>query len=188
MRILDLKYRDHINYFHLVGLRIFLNVRTNSLKKQKQTKMTFKSILISITLILIAGFSVAAQNEPKELVKTFFDDYQDIGSSKALDNLYATNKWMDRATDAITNLKSQLEGLNVDYVGKFHGYELIVEKKLAESYVLLSYLAIFDRQPIRYTFQFYKPNDKWLIYSFKFDGSIDDEIEEAAKLYYLDLN
>jgi len=94
---------------------------------------------------------------------------------------------MERATDAITKIKSQLEGLNEDYVGKYYGYELIVEKKLGESYILLSYLVKFDRQPIRYTFQFYKPKDKWSIYSFQFDGSIDDEIEEAAKIYFLDL-
>ena len=95
---------------------------------------------------------------------------------------------MDRATDAITNLKNQLEGLNEDYVGKYYGHELIVEKKLAESYILLNYLVKFDRQPIRYTFLFYQPDDKWLIYSFQFDGGIDDEIVEVAKLYYLDLD
>lgn len=121
------------------------------------------------------------------MVDKFFIDYQNSGSSEAIDKLYSTNKWMDRATDAITKLKGQLEGLNEDFVGKYYGYELIVEKKLAESYILLSYLVKFDRQPVRYTFQFYKPKDNWLIYSFKFDGGIGDEIEEAAKLYFLDL-
>lgn len=129
---------------------------------------------------------VVAQNTPKEMATKFFVDYKSEGASKALDKLYSSNKWMERVTDGITNLKSQLEGLNEDYVGKYYGYELIGEKKLAESYVLLSYLVKFDRQPIRYTFQFYKPDETWVLYSFKFDANIDNEIEESAKLYYLD--
>jgi hypothetical protein len=146
-------------------------------------------IKITFTLILFVGIlNMEAQTNPKNIVDNFFVNYQKDGASIALDKLYYTNKWMERATDAITNLKSQLKGLNEDYVGKYYGYELIGEKKLAESYILLSYLVKFDRQPIRYTFQFYKPNDKWVIYSFKFDANIDDEIEESAKLYYLALD
>ncbi len=151
-------------------------------------KRNYKIKLILAFAVFSMTHSGIAQRSPKEIVDQFFTDYKTVGSSMALDNLYKTNKWMDRATDAITNLKSQLEGLNEDYVGEYYGYELIVEKKLSQSYILLSYLVKFDRQPIRYTFQFYKPNDKWSLYSFKYDGSIDAEIEEAAKLYYLDLN
>ena len=151
--------------------------------------MTLKNFLRSVTVFVLISISYSgmAQDGPNKLVEAFFEDYQKIGPSKALDNLYSTNKWMNRATDAISNLKNKLEGLNEDYVGKYYGYELMVEKKLAESYILQSYLVKFDRQPIRYTFQFYKPNDEWLIYSFQFDGNIDDEIEEAAKLYFQDL-
>jgi hypothetical protein len=146
--------------------------------------------LKSILIIAFVFFTYLgnAQTNPKELADVFFNDYLKNGASIALDNLYSTNKWMNRATDALTNLKSQLEGLNEDYVGKYYGYELIVEKHLAESYVLLSYLVKYDRQPIRFTFQFYKPNDRWIIYSFQFDGDIDAEIEEAGKLNYLNLN
>ncbi|MFT4848671.1 MAG: hypothetical protein ACI83B_001206, partial [Sediminicola sp.] len=32
-----------------------------------------------------------------------------------------------------------------------------------------------------------KPNDEWLTYSFQYDGNLDTEIEEAAKLYYLNM-
>jgi len=145
----------------------------------------------TVLLVFVSFLSmqlINAQKTPESFVIDFFETFEKEGSSKALDNLYATNEWMTRATDAITNLKSQLEGLNIDYVGKYYGYELIVKKELTDSYVLLSYLVRYDRQPIRFTFQFYKPNKEWLIYSFQYDGNIDEEIEEAAKLYYLDLN
>lgn len=128
------------------------------------------------------------QTNPKEIISNFFIKYEENGASKALDYLYANNNWMKRAKDDVANVKQRLEGLNEAYVGKFHGYELIVEKKLSDSFILMSYLVKFDRQPIRFTFQFYKPDQEWRTQSFKFDGNIDDEIEESAKVYFLELD
>ncbi|RAJ13023.1 hypothetical protein [Olleya aquimaris] len=141
-----------------------------------------------VTLILFS-FSLITfgQNKPEEIVTNFFNEYKNDGASKAIDNLYSTNKWMARATDAITKLKQQLSALNEDFVGQYYGYELIVEKKLSDSFILMSYLVKYDRQPIRFTFQFYKPENQWRIHSFKYDSNIDEEIEESAKAYYLDL-
>lgn len=149
--------------------------------------MTINLKSTSILIVALFFFNIMgnAQSTPIEIVETFFKDYVKSGSSIALDNLYSTNKWMTRSADAIVNLKSQMQGLNDDYVGKYYGYELIVEKRLTESFVLLSYLVKYDRQPLRFTFQFYKPNDTWMIFSFQYDGNMDEEIEEAAKLYYL---
>ncbi len=141
----------------------------------------------TILIFIIFSTTSFGQNQPKEIVSKFFTEYQNIGVSKALDNLYSNNKWMNRATDAITQLKKQLEALNEDYVGKYYGYELIIEKRLSDSFILMSYLVKFDRQPLRFTFQFYKPDNEWRTHSFKFDGNIDEEIEQSAKVYYLDL-
>ncbi len=147
-----------------------------------------KLVKLYIAIILFSiSFTGFGQSTPKEIVSNFFTEYQNDGASKALDDLYSNNIWMNRATDAITKLKQQLGTLNEDYVGKFYGYELIVEKKLSDSFILMSYLVKFDRQPIRFTFQFYKPDKEWRTHSFKYDGGIDEEIEESAKVYYLDL-
>ena len=151
-------------------------------------KENFNVKLIFVIVLVLICYDGKTQDSPKEIADIFFADYMKSGASIALDNLYSTNKWMDRATDAIANSKSQLEGMNEEYVGKYYGYELIVEKHLAESYVLLSYIVKYDRQPLRFTFQFYKPNDIWKIFSFQFDANIDEEIEEAAKLNYLNFN
>ncbi len=150
-----------------------------------KVNISIKTVLVFA--LIFNSYLGNAQTNPKEIVNIFFDEFKNKGASIAIDNLYATNKWMDRATDAITNLKSQLEGLNEDYVGKFFGYELILEKHLAESYVLLSYMVKYERQPIRFTFQFYKPSETWFLYSFQFDSNMDVEIEEAAKLNYNNL-
>jgi hypothetical protein len=141
-------------------------------------------LAICLTFTLIVG-SLNAQSSPKELSEKFFKTYEKKGSSEALDELYSTSPWIDKAQDAVLNLKNQIAGLNESYVGKYYGYELITEKKITSSFVLRSYLVKFDRQPIRYTFKFYKPNDTWIIYSFQYDGNLSTELEESAKLYLI---
>jgi hypothetical protein len=85
-------------------------------------------------------------------------------------------------------MKNEVNKYTVDYVGKYYGNELITKKQFSESFVLYSYVFKYDRQPIRFIFKFYKPNDKWMLYSMKIDRDLDDEIEQSAKLYYLNLD
>ncbi|MCK7591663.1 hypothetical protein M0G43_13830 [Subsaxibacter sp. CAU 1640] len=150
-----------------------------------KTTRLFKTF---ITLAFLSfSFMGFAQNTPKEIVSKFFNEYKTEGAAIALDNLYANNQWILQAEDAVTDLKQKISSLTEDYVGKFYGYELITEKKLSDSFILMSYLVKFDRQPIRFTFQFYKPYDQWRTHSFQYDGNIDDELEEAAKVPNLSL-
>jgi hypothetical protein len=72
-------------------------------------------------------------------------------------------------------------------MGKYYGNEIIITKKFSESFILYSYLVKYDRQPMRFIFKFYKPNDKWVLYSYALDDNLDNEIQEAAKLYNLNL-
>ena len=144
-----------------------------------------KQILIGI--LLLSSIVSYGQESPQDIIKNFFNVYNK-NSSKAIDELYATNPWSIRIKDGIENVKKEINSYTVDYVGKYYGYELITKKQFSESFVLYSYLVKYDRQPMRFIFKFYKPNDKWTLYSFKVDSSLDVEIEEAAKLYYLNLS
>jgi len=144
--------------------------------------------ILTSMIVLLLSLGLSAQETPEEMVTTFFATLKAENSDAALDQLYATNSWMSKNMESIQSLKEQMAGLTEDFVGTLHGHDLIIEKKLTERYRLLSYLARYDRQPIRFTFQFYRPDETWKIYSFKYDGSLDDELEEAAKMYYLDLD
>ncbi len=146
-----------------------------------------RKLSLILMLSLFFTFQIQAQKTPDSIIEDFFKTYEAEGASKALDDLYATNPWTYRIQDAINNVKNQLERFNEDLVGEYYGYEKLVTKQLGDSYILKSYFMKFDRQFLRLTFQFYKPNDEWRLYSFQFDDNFDDEIEEAAKLYYLDL-
>ncbi|MCA0363017.1 MAG: hypothetical protein LCH67_03180 [Bacteroidetes bacterium] len=140
-----------------------------------------------IVIMILASSNLFAQSSPQKLIDTFFATYEkDAG--KAVKELYATNKWTERIKDDIDKIIGTLNGFTESYMGKYYGHELITTKKFAESFVLYSYLVKYDRQPIRFIFKFYKPNDKWVLYSYSLDDSLDDEIQEAAKLYYLNLD
>ncbi|WP_323789039.1 hypothetical protein [Psychroserpens sp.] len=145
------------------------------------------NILICLLCFSITGL-VSAQDKPQDLVDNFFKNFETKGATFALDELYRGNTWISRNNDAVEKLKTQMEGLNENFVGKYYGKEVILEKKLSDSFVLISYLVKYDRQPLRFTFQFYRPDDTWRIQSFSYDGDLDDEIEEAAKLYRYRLN
>jgi len=41
----------------------------------------------------------------------------------------------------------------------------------------------YDKKPYRLTFLFYKPKENWKINNFRFDEFIEDEMEEALKIY-----
>ncbi|MGB7784580.1 MAG: hypothetical protein WBL27_00635 [Salinimicrobium sp.] len=140
-----------------------------------------------LVLFLSVSGNLLAQSGPENLIEDFFTTYKkDAG--QALRDIYATNAWTNRIKDDIDKMVGAVNGFTESSMGEYYGYELITTKKFSESFVLYSYLVKYDRQPIRFIFKFYKPDDKWKLYSFSFDDNVDDEIQEAAKLYYLNLN
>lgn len=138
----------------------------------------------ALTLFSLASFG---QTNPEELINTFFKTYSK-NPSKAVEDIYATNPWTSRIKDGIETMKQEVSKYTVDYVGTYYGYELITKKRFSESFILYSYIVKYDRQPMRFIFKLYKPNDKWTLFAFKIDSDLDDEIEQSAKLYYLDLD
>jgi len=140
-----------------------------------------------IPVLLFFSISSFAQANPDDLVKKFFDEYQ-TSPVQAINDIYLTNSWTLRAKDAVDQMKNEVNKYTVDYMGKYYGYVLITQKKLSDDFILYSYMIKYDRQPLRFTFKLYKPNDKWMLFSLKIDGNLDDEIEESAKLVYLNLD
>lgn len=161
----------------------------NIIKNIKNIK-TIKSTFISILFLLpisACGQSNPNQSTPNQLINNFFDTFPK-NSDKAIDDLYATNPWSVTIKDGIERIKNELNSYTVDSMGEYYGYELITRKEASKSFVLFSYIIKYDRQPVRFSFLFYKPDTIWGLYSFKIDGELSMEIEEASKLYFLNLD
>lgn len=140
--------------------------------------------VLTLSLLLIYFVSFSQTNEV--ITENFFKTYKQ-SPTKAYEALFINNKWMKDKKSAIETVKIKLEDLLKD-VGTYYGYELITEKNAGESYILKSYLIKYERQPLRFTFFLYKPNNEWTIQNFTYDTQIDDELSEAAKAYRLKYN
>jgi len=149
--------------------------------------MNRKIKLITLSMLVFLSASILkAQTTTEEITNEFFKIY--IKSpQKAVDYIFGTNKWMERNKDGVENVKTQLAGF-LGLVGDYYGYEKITEKSIGESYKLVSYMIKYERQPVRFTFIFYKPKDKWQVQNFQYDDSLGDELEEAGKVYRLKEN
>jgi len=150
--------------------------------------MNKKIKLLTLLILTVIWTNILkAQSTTEEITSEFFKTY-DKSPQKAVEYVFGTNKWMiDRNKDGIENVKSQLTNF-LGLVGDYYGYEKITEKSVGKSFRLISYMIKYDRQPIRFTFVFYKPKDKWQIQNFQFDDNLDDELQESGKVYRLKEN
>ncbi|REG86027.1 hypothetical protein [Winogradskyella sediminis] len=150
--------------------------------------MNRKIKLFTLLIVTVLSTNILkAQTTTEEITTEFFKTYEK-SPQKAVDYVFETNKWMiDRNKDRIENVKTQLTSF-LGLVGDYYGYEKVTEKSVGESYKLVSYMIKYDRQPVRFTFVFYKPKDKWQVQNFQYDDNLDDELEESGKVYRLKEN
>lgn len=145
----------------------------------KSKTLNWRILLLFLSCSLF-HFSASGQSkvEDETLTTQFFKTFK-TDPIKAYDDLFSNNKYISTSDLATTKIKLK------DYLaemGDYFGYEEITTKKAGESYFLKSFLVKYDRQPVRFTFILYKPNDKWKIQNFSYDTNISEELDNAAKL------
>ena len=68
-----------------------------------------------------------------------------------------------------------------EHVGEMYGYELLNMKSAQNTFVIMTYLVKFNNNPITFTFEFYKPDKEWIVYSFSYDDSFVSEMEKICE-------
>lgn len=134
-------------------------------------KIKIVTIVLILTSVSFYGQSVTS----KDLVNTFFTAYKN-DAGKAVRDLYKTNVWAGAVKKNIDKIVTTVNGFTKQNMGEYYGFEPMKIKKISESYELHTYLVKYGRQPLRYIFKFYKPKDKWLLYSFSLDDGVDKEL------------
>jgi hypothetical protein len=140
-----------------------------------------KFILTALLPLLGLSTQMVAQQAPDQIIEKFFDDYQTNDPGAVLDSLYTHMPTADDIAEDIARLKSQFVGLK-DVVGAYRGYELITEKSIADKFNVYSYLVRYERQPVRFVFVFYKPAERWGLFSFSYDDNLLMELEQSVRL------
>lgn len=134
---------------------------------------------LSLVILFFVSISTHASEYTKE-IDDFFDLYKKGKIDKAVDSIYKTNSYVASIPDQIKNVKTQMgaiEGL----VGNLHALELVDTYEVGTSLVHVTYLGIYDRQPVKFEFQFFKLKDGWRIFAFSFDADVFDKIEVLAQ-------
>jgi hypothetical protein len=121
-----------------------------------------------------------AQGSAEDVAAHFFDLFQSKGVDDAVDYIYSTNKWLASEKATADNIKMQLKK-GIGIIGQYYGYELIEKKSLGESYVMLSYMLRYDRQPIKFSFILYRPDKTWQIQNFRPVERFDEDFDNKPK-------
>lgn len=144
-----------------------------------------KNLLLTAALLISLSALNLFSQSPEKMIKDFFDIYEKNRPVEALDSLYANSPWLERIRDDVEQLKSQFRDLK-NIVGEYNGYEALFKKNVKDCYLVFTYLIKFDRQPIRFVFEFYKPKDKWYLYGFSYDDGFADDLQEVMKYKIID--
>lgn len=133
----------------------------------------------ALAMWLISGVSLYAAVYHQK-IDTFITKVGDGKVDRAIQDLYGDNPWIQVESDAVQNVKNQLNNL-IGLVGTYRGHVKLQEKIVADRFVYLHYLVVYDRQPISFIFEYYKPAETWMVFSFSFHSDIDEWIEKSAR-------
>lgn len=137
------------------------------------------SILFITCLLSLNSFAVNTVDYQSE-IDGFFALYKAGKSNEAVDFIYKSNKYVSSIPDQVKNVKTQLAALQ-GLVGDIHNIGKIDTYTVGDNFVHVTYLVTYDRQPIRYEFQFFKVKQGWRVYSFSFDDDLTGEVSALAR-------
>jgi hypothetical protein len=145
--------------------------------------MNLKNIflIVVITVFTLSVNSCITRVSDKKigkdkLVENFFETYK-VMPERAIRDVYKNSKWLSANIKQADTACAQLSSI-INQLGNYSGHEIIKSIKVGESYKMISTLGKYERQPIRFNFVMYKPQDKWQIQSFNFDLNIESELEQ----------
>ncbi|NAS31784.1 hypothetical protein GTQ40_12425 [Flavobacteriaceae bacterium R38] len=144
-------------------------------------------IVVIISILILTGFSQYDdnnQNNNPDVIESFFKTYEEDSPKKAVEYIFSSNKWIN----SINKGKRDSLGNNLDllikHLGAYQGYEVFKSNKAGESYRVVSCLAKYERQPIRFNFVLYKPNSVWQIQNFTYDINVEEELSNTVNLSF----
>ena len=136
-----------------------------------------------IKLLLILGLAfISANTYAKDLLTVestknkCAQGAQLFGENQVKDSFYALAKYWPLPQAEIDNLvyqtNSQL-GMVASRFGDILGSDYIKSEVAGDSFVKHTFTIKFEKHAIRYLCVFYKPKNKWLVNSIKWDDTID---------------
>lgn len=148
--------------------------------------MIKKTLLIGSLLIITNSCKRIneVQNENPKIVFEFFKEY-DKDPDNALNNIFKSNDWLKSniSTSQKDSLVSQISSIT-KLLGNFNGYEILKVIDAGDSFKVISTIAKYERQPVRFNFLLYKPESEWQVQNFTYDLNIEEELMNNTNLSF----
>jgi len=136
--------------------------------------------IITALLIIFTTTCFAEVAPYQNEIDGFFKSLEVNKPAQALDDLFKSNPWIKNNSDPIKQLELKF-GNVVSMVGEYCGYDYLCETMIKDRLVHITYLAYYERQPLKVTFTFYKPKDTWRVQSFSYYDDFLEEIKNMSK-------
>ncbi len=139
--------------------------------------LTARTAILVSALLAAPGLARAGGEEYAPQIDKFLAGVKAGKSAEALEQLFSGNRWMKAET--VQKLKTDVVGIE-KMLGSFRTFEKLQEIKVGTRFVYVSYLVLYDRQPLRMEFKFFRPGDDWVILGFFLDDKLDEDVAKTA--------
>jgi len=138
--------------------------------------------LLALPLLTVSHSQPAdGKADYRVMADAFFHRLQEGRVGDAATDFLSQNPWSAHDLNTVEKARARL--LSVTRVlGRYYGYQPLAEKTVGGRLVHASYLALYERHPLRFSFLFYKPNDVWLPLQLEFDDNFSHDIREAGRM------
>jgi len=141
-------------------------------------------LMVLVNLLVITNSSMAAESkflnnkaETKQLCEAFM---QKVIAGKIEEAINSIEPYFPLPESELATIKVQAVkqfGLVEPRFGKPLGYEFIKEEIIKETIIKYTFIEKFEKHVVKWTFFFYKPQEKWLLNAFYFDDTIQTLFE-----------
>ena len=138
--------------------------------------------VIGLFFFSFFGFvSLHSQSAVKDLVNGFFMEYEagDPASAFAYANALRPEEEGRRGALNVADLQAKFVELENQF-GKYYGYDVVEDQELGPNFVRYVCFARYEYRPVRFTFEFYRPNGTWHLYALRIDRRMNTEIKEQS--------
>lgn len=121
-----------------------------------------------------------------DITAEFFKKYK-RDTNDAFHFIFETKEWIADDKEEIENIKKKILEYKTT-LGDFIGFEKLINKPIGESVEVFVYLVKYERQPLKFIFKYYLSNNKWMLYKFEIDESIDQDLDKIIESELLNKN
>lgn len=138
----------------------------------------------ALSLVFFASTSLLraqASTDYLQEISAFFATIKKGQPKEATDRLLSTNAEASARLDNKLSVQNGLERMK-DTLGEFKDFNIVKEKKIGDRIVYVLAFALYEKQPVRFEFIFYKPDEQWLFLNVNFGLQTVEDILAVGRM------